>query len=186
MRFFIGITPSEEIKRKIISFQGSFPKNGVPKSVEPHITVKSQGGLTEEKTWLSRVELALKSFKNFEISFEEVDSFSDDVIFLKPSFSQELLDLHKRLFEAVGPYKDPGNTYFENDQYHPHLTLGGTRWGMTKKELIEMKKSAQKELISQSSFQVNFIRIYKEDLKNQSWEKLLDIPFDEIEAVSHS
>lgn len=176
MQFFIGITPPDEIRKKIISFQRSFINNSVPDSVEPHITVKSQGGLTEDKTWLPRIEEIAKNIKSFQQVFEGPGSFGDDVIFLKPVVSQELVDLHKALFDATGPYEDPTNKYFDNDRYHPHMTLGGMKWGLTKEEVENMKERAQKELRF-SPFEVNSIRVYQENTEIKSWDKLCDIQF---------
>ena len=178
MRFFIGITPPETISKKIISFQKSFLNNDVPNLVEPHITVKSTGGLTEDKLWLPKIESAIKSFSEFQISFEEVGNFDENIIFLKPAFSQELINLHKTLFDAAGPYyKDPTKKYFENDQYHPHLTLGAIKWGLTKKDIVEMVKRAELELKNLPAFKVNSIRIYQENAEKKSWNMILDIQF---------
>lgn len=145
MQFFIGITPSDEMQEKIISFQRSFANNGVPDSVEPYITVKSQGGLTEDKAWLTRIGDIAKNTKSFQQAFEGAGSFGDNVIFLKPVVSKELINLHKALFNATGSYEDPTNKYFEGDRYHPHMTLGGMKWGLTKEEAENMKERAQKE-----------------------------------------
>lgn len=177
MQFFIGITLPEAMREKIISLQRSFAGNGVPDGVEPHVTVKSQGGLTEDKVWLSKIESAMKNCSSFQISFEGVGNFAENVIFLKPAFSEDLVNLHKTLFDAVGSYEDPTNRYFENDRYHPHLTLGGMNWGLTKEEAIEMKRKAQQELGNLPAFEVSSIRIYQENVENKSWDKMLDISF---------
>ena len=175
MEFFIGINPPEEISSRIISFQKSFSNNGVPQNVEPHITVKSQGGLNEAKAWLPRVETAVKKFDKFRISFDGVDSFKEDVVFLKPAFSQNLINFHKALFGAVGPYEDLVGKYFENDRYYPHLTLGGTKWNLKKGELGEMRERAQDELGNLPDFEVNSIRIYQKNIEDKSWGKMCNI-----------
>ncbi len=178
MQFFIGITPPEEIQEKIISFQRSFVNNGLPNCVEPHVTVKSQGGLTDDRAWLSRVEEAAKNIKPFQISFEGAGSFGEDVIFLKPAEPQEIVALHKALFNAVVPFEDPTNKYFENDRYYPHMTLGGLKWGFNKKAAYEMKEKAQQEFGNLPAFEINSIRIYQENTENK-WNKMLDIPLGE-------
>lgn len=178
MRFFIGITPPKTISEKIISFQKSFLNNEVPNLVEPHITVKSTGGLTEDKLWLPKIELAIKNFKGFQISFEGVGNFDENIIFLKLAFSPELIDLHKTLFNAVGPYyENPTKKYFENDRYHPHLTLGATKWGLTKEDTIQMTQKANLELKDLPAFEVNSIRIYQENDEKKSWHRVLDLQF---------
>ncbi|OGH92833.1 MAG: hypothetical protein A2563_04160 [Candidatus Magasanikbacteria bacterium RIFOXYD1_FULL_40_23] len=178
MQFFIGITPPETISEKIISFQRNFLNNDVPNLVEPHITVKSTGGLTEDKLWLPKIESAINGFSKFQISFEGVGNFDENVIFLKPAFSQELINLHKTLFSAVGPYyKDPAKKYFENNEYHPHLTLGAIKWGLTKEDTLEMVEKARRELKNLPAFEVNSIRIYQKNDGAKSWHKVMDIKF---------
>lgn len=48
------------------------------------------------------------------------------------------------------------------EQFIPHLTLGQTHWGMSPKEIIEMKDSASLELAPFPEFTVDFIRDYQE------------------------
>ena len=45
MEYFIAITPPKEQGEEIRQFQKRWPGNRLPDLVEPHITVKSQGGL---------------------------------------------------------------------------------------------------------------------------------------------
>jgi 2'-5' RNA ligase len=151
----------------------------VPQNVEPHITVKSQGGLGEDRAWLPRVEAAVKNFDKFRISFDGIGSFREDVVFLKPAFSQGLINLHKVLLDAVGPYEDLAGKYFENDRYSPHLTLGGIKWGLNKGELVLMMERAQDELRNLPDFEINSMRIYQKNIGDRSWEKLLDVFFNQ-------
>ncbi|MEN2766282.1 hypothetical protein [Ornithinibacillus xuwenensis] len=46
MQYFIGIVPSEEYSMKIIAFRNKWTNNSIHDVVEPHITLKAQGGLT--------------------------------------------------------------------------------------------------------------------------------------------
>ncbi len=178
MKFFIGITPPEPARGKIIAFQKSFSNNKVPDKIEPRITLRPPEELEESEAWLSKVELTTKNFGEFQISFEGIDGFDKNVVFLKPAFSQKLVNLHKILLNALGEYENLENKYSSDNQYRPHLTLGGMKWGLTEKEAAEMKKRGQRELESIDGFRVTSIRIYQKDGEHARWNALLDIPLN--------
>jgi len=177
MKFFIGITPPKEIKEKIIAFQRLFPHNEAPNIFEPHITVKAQSGLADDLSWLSEVKVIAAKNNKFEISFAGIGTFGESVVFLKPGYSSQLIELHKKLFEAIKP-EDAGKGYFENEQYSPHLTLGGTGWGLNKGELAEIKKEAEKRLEQLPKFDISFIRVYRQLNNDEPYHKFLDLPFE--------
>ena len=173
MQFFIGILPSDNIKQEIISFQKKFKNNRVPFIAEPHITVKAQSGLNKDMLWLSKVESVVKNSQLFDIKLENVGDFNNKVIFLKPSFSEQLIKLHKELFKAIEPGDEMAKKYFENDKYAAHLTLGE---GLPENESILMKQSAKKELLNFPTFKISFVRIFQQDIDGGSYHKFLDIP----------
>ncbi|MFA6495033.1 MAG: 2'-5' RNA ligase family protein [Candidatus Paceibacterota bacterium] len=178
MKFFIGITPPEPIRGKIIAFQKSFPNNKVPEKIEPHITLRPPEELTESEAWLSKIKLATKNFGGFQISLEGIDGFGENVVFLRPAFSQRLVDLHKILLDALGEYENSANKYSDDNQYHPHLTLGGMKWGLTEKEATEMKQRGQRELGDIGGFEVTSIRIYQKNIEHTPWNIWLDVPLN--------
>ncbi|MBN8191814.1 hypothetical protein JI667_06580 [Bacillus sp. NTK074B] len=47
MNYFIGINPPEEYKSRISAFRNKWKNNFIDDIVEPHITLKAQGGLKE-------------------------------------------------------------------------------------------------------------------------------------------
>jgi 2'-5' RNA ligase len=51
--YFIGIVPPKEYLDRIEQFQRKWIKH---LGVEPHITLKAQGGLTLDKTWINKVK----------------------------------------------------------------------------------------------------------------------------------
>ena len=176
MQYFIGIPLPDDIKEKIVSFQESFANNKVHLMVEPHITVKAQGGLIEDKFWIPAIENAIKEYPAFEVSFADVGNFGERVAFLVPSSGKELMGLHRILVNVIKPSAELMEKYFEGDNYHFHLTLAGTSWGMTSEELMLVKEKAKIELLNLQKFRVSFIRVYEQKDHDGPYEKLLDIP----------
>lgn len=180
MKYFIGISLPAHLSDKILSFQKSFTNNKLPEILEPHITVKTKNGLTEDCDWLNKVKMIIESHPEFEIDFEGIDTFGDDAVILKLSFSKELMRLHKALYYAIKPDEnDTTKKYFEDDKYEAHLTLGMNLWGMTIEDLIKMKEKGLKELPSISKFKVTFIRVYQQANLDEPYKKFLDIPLNE-------
>jgi 2'-5' RNA ligase len=147
--------------------------------VEPHITVKAQGGLSEDKGWISSVKKAVQGYPNFHISMVDVGNFGENVVFLTPSPTRELSDLHKILMNTIKPGDELTKKYFEGANYHFHLTLAGTSWGMTSQELLLVKEGAKDKLLKLPKFKVSFIRVYEKKISGGKYEKLIDIPFQD-------
>ncbi|WP_167555375.1 2'-5' RNA ligase family protein [Gottfriedia acidiceleris] len=173
MQYYIGIVPPDDLKKKIVNFQQQWENNRLVEGVEPHITVKAQGGLTPDMKWLEGVKTECENFLPFEVTISNPKFFGEDILFLSVD-SDELTKLHERLVESVSPSKELIKTYFELDEYFPHLTLGQTHFGLTNLELNDMAKKAIKELIPASTFKVEFIRVYKST--EIGYLKFIDIP----------
>jgi 2'-5' RNA ligase len=177
MQYFIGIALPNDLKERVVSFQKGFASNKVPDIAEPHITVKAQGGLTEDESWIEAIRESVKRYPSFDVSLIGIAGFGDSVLFLSPTPSHELIGLHKLLVDVVRPSKELVEKYFEDETYQPHITLGGTPWGMSKDELRSMTEVAEKEFSDQESFVVHFIRIYRQRDLSGGYEKLVDLPF---------
>jgi 2'-5' RNA ligase len=65
VEYFIGIVPPEEYMKRIEHFQRRWMNY---LGVEPHITLKAQGGLTPDKKWIDKVKKVCENFKPFQIS----------------------------------------------------------------------------------------------------------------------
>jgi 2'-5' RNA ligase len=65
MYFFIGVTPPEDIRQRIVRFQTAFACNLI---AEPHITIKAQSGLTDDRAWLKPVENFLHQQTSFRVA----------------------------------------------------------------------------------------------------------------------
>lgn len=96
MNYFIGIVPPEIYKQRIVRFQQQWRNNKLPNIVEPHITLKAQGGLLLDLRWLEKVADCCKDIETFQLTLDKADFFGDDVLFLHVK-SEEILQLHKRL-----------------------------------------------------------------------------------------
>jgi len=173
MQYFIGIVPPKEIQDKITNFQKHFLNKKV---VEPHITIKAQSGLTEDKVWLEKVENYLKRQTSFKVEFKDLSQFGDDVLFFQV-LSNEIEKIHNDLIDIVNPSKELRKKYFENQKYTPHLTLAETRWGINTDELVSIKIKAEQELNNLPSFNVDFARVYVKSEPNTQYEKMMDIYF---------
>ncbi|WP_340023403.1 2'-5' RNA ligase family protein [Paenibacillus sp. FSL K6-1096] len=173
MQYFIGIVPPPEYSAKILQFQNHWPSNCLSQIVEPHITVKSQGGLYSDLDWMQYVKKACSTFTKFELSLTSPIFLGDSVIGLGVQ-SQQLLELHRSLVKAVSPPPELITRYFELDSYLPHLTLGQTRWGMKDTELLEMEALAKTELTPFPVWTVTHLRVYAEIQPDRY------VPYDDI------
>ena len=172
MEFFIGIVPSQEISKKIIGFQKKFFYKEV---VEPHITIKTQSGLTEDKLWIEKIQNYLKEQKVFSVKLGDTQWFRDEVLFLSVQ-SEDVHKIHYDLIEIINPSLELRKKYFEDRKYTPHLTLGEIRYGLSKNELASMKTEAKQELNNLTEFEVFFARIYIKLADSAKYNKFLDIP----------
>lgn len=177
MQFFIGIVPSDEYKLKILDVQHKWKNNQITHVVEPHITLKAQGGLSPDKKWLSKVIEVCNNSQVFQITLGKPMFFGDEVLYLSAT-SKELVKLHKKIVREISPSKVLIKKYFEFDDFVPHMALGKTSYGLTTKELCDMGKLTEEELSPFPSFEVRFVRVYQE-IETNKYIKFLDIPLKE-------
>ncbi|EIM07207.1 hypothetical protein A1A1_06987 [Planococcus antarcticus DSM 14505] len=173
MQFFIGIVPPEEYKSRIIEFQQKWKNHNIVDAVEPHITLKAQGGLTPDENWINRITEVCKNFPTFNVSINEPKFFGEDILYLSAE-SSELFKLHNEIVRAVSPSKDLIMKYFELEDFTPHITLGKTYYGLSKIELKDMEELIEKELGPYPTFKVSYVRIYAET-SSRKYKKYLDI-----------
>ncbi|BFT72421.1 2'-5' RNA ligase family protein [Paenibacillus sp. P36] len=112
MQYFIGIVPPDDYKEQISSFRNQWASNRLRDVVEPHITVKAQGGLTEDMRWLENVRLTCSLFQSFKLTLSEPATFGTAVTFLSVE-TNKIYDLHNRLVESVSPTPDLIKRYLE-------------------------------------------------------------------------
>lgn len=70
LQYLIGIVPPTAYAQRIAAFQRRWPTNETPGTVEPHITVKAQGGLTPSQLEEMGREATgfLRPFPTFEVT----------------------------------------------------------------------------------------------------------------------
>lgn len=173
MQFFIGVVPPDEVKNRIIEFQKRWKNNSLLKVVEPHITIKAQGGLTPDKNWVSEVEKVCLDISPFLVTLNKPMFFGENVLFLSVQ-SERIHDVHEKLVRTISPEPDLINKYMEFEDYVPHLTLGQTNWGLSSEELKEMAKAVEQVHFPRPTFEVHFLRIYQEIQPNK-YSKYLDL-----------
>jgi 2'-5' RNA ligase len=174
MWFFIGVTPTEDIQKRIVRFQTAFSNRFV---VEPHITIKAQSGLTADRAWLKPVEDLLRQQTPFPVELTGPRWFGDEVLYLGVR-SPSLHRIHDDLVRLINPSPELRHKYFEDQPFVPHLTLGETRYTHVSKEILpSMEAQANRELIDLPPFQVTFARIYQQANPNEPYTTLLDVPF---------
>jgi 2'-5' RNA ligase len=161
MQYFIGIVPPLEYKEKILHFQKKWKSNKVVDLVEPHITIKAQGGLTPDRGWMNGLEQMCAEFSSFRIALREPHFFGEHVLYLSVD-SPELYQLHNNIVQLIKPSEEQSKKYFEREDYIPHLTLGETYFGMDSNELHDMAKKARQLLSPYPAFLVNQVRVYQE------------------------
>ncbi|MDO6654592.1 2'-5' RNA ligase family protein [Anaerobacillus sp. 1_MG-2023] len=171
-QYFIGITPPpdylakvEHFQRKWINFLG----------VEPHITLKAQGGLSPDKKWIEKVENVCKKIHPFTLTVAEPHYFGDNILYLSVTCDQ-LFPLHEAIVKAISPPEELIKHYFELDDYVGHLTLGKEQYGISKSDLKDIELLAKQELTPYPTFKVESIRIYELKPSNKRYEPYLDLP----------
>ncbi len=169
--YFIGIVPPEDYLKRIVKFQSKWMEH---LRVEPHVTLKAQGGLTLDKKWINKVRNVCKDFPPFSLAFNQPRYFGESILYLSVHSSQ-LYELHERIVREISPSNKLVKAYFELDDFVPHLTLGKELYGLSKQHLKDMKVSAEMELTPYREFEVEFIRIYERKRELQRYEKLVDI-----------
>jgi 2'-5' RNA ligase len=177
VQYFLGIVPPSAFLERLQRFDQQWSTSTLRALVDPHITVKAQGGLTPDLAWLKTVEAVCAGTKPFEVQLGAPDMFGDRVLFLSVA-SPGTYALHRWLVKAVQPSAADIERYMEaEDIWHAHLTLGIQGFGLTAEELLQMKETAAQELAPFPSFTVEFIRVYRlSEAPCARYEKLIDLP----------
>lgn len=158
MEYGIAIIPPSNISCEISTIQNLFGNNGI----EPHITVKAQGGLTPDLDWLKEIRRIASSFQPFKVTLSQAETFGNDVVYISV-ISLELIQLHNEIISRISPPQNIIEQYYEGDQFTPHLTLGMVRNGFDYNDFPEMKNMTDKFAKDGVSFTADFLRVYQLD-----------------------
>lgn len=176
MQYFIGIVPPESYKEKVTKFREGWSNHWINKVVEPHITLKAQGGLTPDEKWITKIKQVCSAVEPFQITVGKPEFFFDSIVYLSIE-SKELFTLHKKLVQNISPSPESIKQYFELEDFVPHMSIGKTYYGMTTEELQDMARLAEEELQPYPSFNVDFIRVYRE-VEPHVYVKYFDVPLN--------
>jgi 2'-5' RNA ligase len=171
-QYFIAVMPPEGYAERVKQFQSN---QGI-QQIEPHITVKAQGGLTPDEKWIAKIEEICSQFPTFELALGEPNMFSEAVLYLTVQ-SEEVKRLHKEIVRAIHPSEELVQQYFELDSYIPHMTIAQTKNGLLVNQLVDLKGKAEQQLSPFPIFEVQLIRIYKKVNPDEGYIKLKDIEF---------
>lgn len=169
--YFIGIVPPKEIYNQILGIQQQYGNN----KAEPHITIKAQGGLTQDRGWIGEVSKVAKAFSPFPVKLTQTGTFGSDVLFFAVE-SPLLVKLHHQLIQRLRTPQALLTQYFEKESYTPHLTLGQASHGYSKDDLATMRKLADSLLTNGAvEFKVSYLRVYQRLIEAGDYHKFKDI-----------
>lgn len=176
MQFFIGILPPEKIYNDINHLQKLFFK-GI---VEPHITIKAQGGLTEDKIWVEKVKRVAKNTRPFKVSLSDIKFFGDNVLYISV-VSKEICNVHNKLVDIIAPSDLLIEQYFEGQFYIPHLTIAENTNKLSNDDLCKLKDLSRKILLdNEKEFTVDRFRIYHQENKGEHYRVLRDLTLENL------
>lgn len=173
MQYFIGISPPADYTNQVSQFRKQWPDNWIDEIVEPHITLKAQGGLTPDESWIEDVRKVCEETNRFDAAINGTAFLGEDILYLEVD-SLELKKLHERLVAVIEPTDEMITQYFELDQFVPHLTLAKTSYGLSVQQIKEMAEHASEELDT-CRFEVDFMRVYQGN-GTGVYRKYMDIP----------
>lgn len=159
MPFFIGLALPPNFARKVLKFQRKYENNSLPEIVEPHITVKAQGGLSEGMDWLSPVRNVIEGTIPFEVKVGKPNTFAGKVVYLSVQ-SDGAKSLHRELVKAVSPSEDEIAAYYEMDSYVPHVSIAIIDEQLGSDTFERIREDASKTFTGSFSFMVESARIY--------------------------
>ena len=172
MQFFIAIIPPKGIKQQIEDIQKKFGDN----CVEPHITVKAQGGLSDDKLWIGKVKKGIAGFRPFKVVLGRAKTFENKVLYISVK-SEEIVRLHNEIVSAINPPGYLKKEHFEDKFYTPHLTLGMLDTGFQRSDFPEMAKLADALFAEEKvHFTAEFIRLFS--IQDGKCQELEDIYFE--------
>ncbi|MBN8207813.1 2'-5' RNA ligase family protein [Bacillus sp. NTK071] len=171
MPFFIGILPPLLITNEISSFRKRWEYQEIS---PPHITIKAQGGLTEEKSWLPKIESVCYDFPAFDLKLGAPATFGSTVLF-SSVLSKEIITLHLLLVDAIKPTLDEQKNYYEATDFIPHLTIAKGEGIPNDDNFLQMKNDAHEKLVGFEPFKVHSIHLFSLN-ENEIYKPVLEIP----------
>lgn len=131
---------------------------GIQQPFAPHVTVKSQPGLTDPPLWFSGVEATIESERPFMVTLGEPRWFGSEIVYL--SVDQPLIvDLHKSILSSLRAAGVTDTFEYDGSGYVPHLTLAAAFAGHSPSQLA--KVSEQFMGTTWDPFPVEAVAVYR-------------------------
>lgn len=126
MNYAVELVFDEESQKIINNLRIELSKNGIHDEAVKlnHISIGDYKTDNIEKLKEKVIEFA-KTIKPFELSLVSVGTFmtKENVIFLEPVMTNELIELHNRFIEFMKDFDGILNPYYDIDKWMPHSTI---------------------------------------------------------------
>ena len=126
MNYAIELVFDEDSQKIINEIRSTLENNGVHDEAVKLNHVSIGDYKTDDLEGLKNkvVEFA-KTIKPFELNLVSVGTFmtKENVIFLEPVMTEELLDVHKRFIDFMQDFNGELNPYYDINKWMPHCTI---------------------------------------------------------------
>jgi 2'-5' RNA ligase len=168
---FLAVVPPPAVVDEIVRIR---KVAGLDTSVVPHVTIKAQPNLESPAAWQPVVRDAIAATAPFDLTLGRVGWFGDGIVFL--SVSEQIVGLHRVVLEAVESVVHGARFEYEGDAFVPHLTLGATFVGETKRQLRHIANAASGK--TWASFRVRSVVEFRRDRRGQEYAPAATYPLD--------
>ncbi len=126
MNYAIELVFDEDSQKTINKLRNQLSENGVHDEAVKLNHVSIGDYKTDDIEGLKNkiIEFS-KTIKPFELSLVSVGTFmtKENVIFLEPVMTKELMDIHRRFIEFMKDFDGELNQYYDIDKWMPHCTI---------------------------------------------------------------
>ena len=126
MNYAIELVFDDESQKIIDNLRLELSKNGVHDEAVRlnHISIGDYKTDNIEELKKKVTEFS-KTIKPFELSLVSVGTFmtKENVLFLEPVMTDELIDVHKRFIEYMNDFDGVLNPYYDINKWMPHCTI---------------------------------------------------------------
>lgn len=177
MKYFVGITPDQEVRDRIDNLRKQFPGR-LSQHVEPHITIIPPHEYTQVSVLIKGVLAGLARTSNCQIRLGVPAYFGKRVLYFSVhSPDQALHSLRNAVLNAVNEQLLQAKLPPVEDErtFHPHLTLAMVSFGTPFSVMGEMEETAKQMVAHFEPFTIQGLRVYKRAAKG--WEVWRDFAF---------
>ena len=129
---FLAVVPPPPIVEAIDRVQTNA---GLASGVVPHITVKSQPGLSDPHRWRTPLRSVLAAQPSFTVALGPGAWFGPDYLYLRAS--GELARLHRVILACTEGLGVEERFEYDGEGFDPHLTIGAAWTGASRAQLEE-------------------------------------------------